>query len=317
MAVVEERSRSATDSRRTEPAIDVVVVSYNSRDELRPAVSDLADAPGIHVVVVDNASQDGSLDTIADLPVERIALHENRGFSVGCNAGWRAGRAPYVLFLNPDARIDETSLRALVDVLEGERRVGLVGPRIVAADGALDASQRRFHRVRTTFASALFLHRILRGAAWVEDIVRDPAAYRSGGACDWVSGACMLVRRDVLEAIGGFDERFFLYCEDEDLCKRIWNEGHEVRFEPLATCVHAGGASAPRPSLFSVSSRSWLLYAQKHSSSTTFALEWAGLLLYGLTHAAFSRDGARSRIGHLKSVMSLLRPAGRGRPSVT
>ena len=313
---MEERSRSATDSRRTEPAIDVVVVSYNSRDELRPAVSELADVSGIHVVVVDNASQDGSLETIADLPVERIALHENRGFSVGCNAGWRAGRAPYVLFLNPDARIDGTSVRALVDVLEGEARVGLVGPRIVGADGALDASQRRFHRVRTTFASALFLHRIFRGA-WVEDLVRDPAAYRFGGACDWVSGACMLVRRDVLEAIGGFDERFFLYCEDEDLCKRIWGEGHGVRFEPLATCVHSGGASAPRPSLFSVSSRSWLLYAQKHSSSTTVALEWAGLILYGLTHAAFSRGGARARLGHVKSVMSLLRPSGRGSPSVT
>lgn len=256
--------------------------------------------------VIDNASTDDSVTAVADLPLELIALSENRGFGAGCNAGWPSGEAPYVLFLNPDARIDAASLRRLVDVLESEPQTGVVGPRILEPDGSLAHSQRRFPRLRSTYARALFLHRILPRAAWTDELVRDPAAYERRGSPEWISGACMLVRRSVLEEIGGFDERFFLYCEDKDLCRRIRAAGFDVRYEPGSVVRHEGGASAPRPSLLPVLAESRVAYAAKHLRGPAVPLERAGVALNALTHALVGRGGRAQRAGHLGALRTVL-----------
>ena len=137
------------------PAIDVVVVSYNSRDTLRACVEPLAALDEVAVIVVDNASADQSLETIADLPVRTVASEHNRGFGAGCNLGLAAGDSPFVLFLNPDAYISEEALRRLADVLVSEPEVAIVGPRTIAADGALVRSMRRYQRVGSVWATAL------------------------------------------------------------------------------------------------------------------------------------------------------------------
>jgi N-acetylglucosaminyl-diphospho-decaprenol L-rhamnosyltransferase len=110
--------------------IDVVVVSYNSRDTLRDCVEPLVGLPGVSVTVVDNASPDRSLEAIADLPVQAIDSGRNGGFAFGCNLGMAAGSAPFVLFLNPDARIDASGLDVLAAALEAEPAVAIVGPRL-------------------------------------------------------------------------------------------------------------------------------------------------------------------------------------------
>jgi N-acetylglucosaminyl-diphospho-decaprenol L-rhamnosyltransferase len=313
MAPAQRGTGSGADRGGADAAVDVVIVSYNSRDHLRSAVMRLLDSETVRIVVVDNASQDGSLRTVTDLAVKRMGLAVNRGFAAGSNAGWRMGRAPYVLFLNPDARIEQHSVRVLVDVLERNERAGLVAPRIVDSSGLLDYSQRRFPRLRSTYSTAFFLHRMMPRASWTDEVVRDPDSYATARTCDWVSGACMLVRRDLLEALGGFDEDFFLYCEDQDLCKRVQDAGYEVRFEPRAVAVHYGGASAPRPSLFSLAARSRLLYARKHSPRGAAVLQWLGLVVGALTHSLVSRGGLRSRIGHLRAFLAIaLRPRAAG-----
>jgi GT2 family glycosyltransferase len=290
--------------------VDAVLVSYNSSDHLRASVEPLTAIEGVRVFVTDNASTDDSVEAVADLPVDVLALGENRGFGAGCNAGWRRGDSPFVLFLNPDATIDEESLRALAAVLEDDR-VGLVGPRILEPDGSLAFSQRRFPRLRSTYARALFLHRIFRRAAWTDELVRDREAYERPASPDWVSGACMLVRRSVLEEVGGFDERFFLYCEDKDLCRRIRATGSDVRFEPGATARHHGGASAPRAGLLPVLARSRVTYARKHSNRVGASLETLGVALNALTHAVVARGGRERRTGHwnaLRAALGLRRP---------
>ena len=289
--------------------VDVVVVSYNSREQLRGCVEPLSRAPEIAVFVADNASPDGGVETIADLDVAVLRLERNGGFSYGCNHGWRAGRAPSVLFLNPDARIEPSSVRRLAAVLDAEPAVGIVAPRILGDDGGLAHSQRRFPRASTSFARALFLHRLLPRAAWAGEVVRDPSAYETAASPDWVSGACMLVRRTALERIGGFDEGFFLYCEDKDLCLRVRRAGLDVRFEPGATAVHEGGASAPRPALAGVLAASRVRYARKHRGRAGAAAERTGLALLALTHLIVSRGGRAARAGHLSS----LRVAAGGR----
>jgi GT2 family glycosyltransferase len=280
--------------------VDVVVVAYNSGAHLRACVEPLTTCDGIEVVVVDNASADVGLAALDDLDVTAIALERNGGFGHGCNVGARVGSAPFVLFLNPDARIDEGSVQHLAAVLEADAGAAAAGPRIVDELGTLERSQRRFPRLRATFAQALFLHRWV--PSW-DDLVWDARAYAGPAQPDWASGACLLVRRSAFEAIGGFDEGFFHYYEDVDLCRRLPGV---VRFEPAAVVVHVGGASAPRASLLPRLAASRIRYLRKHASRTVVALERLGLVLHGLTHALVAR-GHAARAGHLGAVVVALR----------
>ena len=287
--------------------VDVVVVSYNSRDRLRRCIEPLTGIPRINVIVVDNDSPDRSLETIADLPVTALQLNSNGGFAVGCNSGWRAGGAPGVLFLNPDACIYPDSVRALAQVLRTEELVGVVGPRIEHDDGSLAYSQRRFPRLASIYGRALLLHRLLPRASWTSEVVADPALYAHPASPDWVSGACILVRRQLLERLGGLDEGFFLYCEDKDLCRRVRDLGYEVRFDPRAVAVHEGGASAPRPALLPILAESRIRYARKHRGVLAAQLERVGVGLLALTRSVISPGGRRARAGHLAAFKTILR----------
>jgi hypothetical protein len=284
-----------------------VVVSYNSRDRLRACVEPLTAVPWVNVIVADNASPDDSLTSLAGMDgVTALAMPRNGGFAYGCNAGWRAGSAPFVLFLNPDATIGAVDIHRLVDALNADDGAGAVGPLILHLDGSLDHSIRRFPALRSTYAQALFLHRVFPHAPWVDELVCDRRRYDISGPVDWISGACILCRRDVLEEIGGLDEGYFLYCEDIDLCRRIWNAGREVRFEPGAVCRHEGGASHPRASLLPVLAASRLRYAQRHRSRLAAALERGGVALGEATHALVGRGGLDARAGHARAAWAAI-----------
>jgi N-acetylglucosaminyl-diphospho-decaprenol L-rhamnosyltransferase len=288
--------------------IDIVVVAYNSRDRIRSCVRPLLEDDRIHVVVVDNASPDRSYEAVADLPITVLAQNSNRGFAAGCNAGWRASSGPYVLFLNPDAVIQPAAVRRLASILEGDRRVGAVGPKILNGGGRLDFSQRHFTRLSATFAQALFLQRIFTRRQWAESIVRDPAAYTVAGSPDWLSGACMMVRRSALERLGGFDESFFMYCEDMDLCRRLRDAGYDIWYEPEAVARHEGGRSAPRASMQPVLTASRLRYGWKHETRIGAVVNRAGIALGELTHTVVSRGGLAQRAGHARSLRVALKP---------
>jgi N-acetylglucosaminyl-diphospho-decaprenol L-rhamnosyltransferase len=296
---------SQSDSREG-ASVDVVVVSYNSRDRLRGCVEPLLGLPGVHVFVVDNASPDGSLEAVKDLPLTAMQLPTNGGFAHGVNAGWQAGSARYVLLLNPDARIEGSSLDVLVQALDDTPQVGAVAPRIVDEAGALDYSQRRFPRLRSTYARAFFLHRLFPTASWTDELVRDEDVYARRAHPDWVSGACMLLRRDALARLGGLDEGFFMYAEDIDLCHRLRRAGYEILFEPEALVVHEGGASAPRTELLPVLAASRLRYAAKHRGVVGALLERAGIALEALTHVVVSRGGVAARAGHARALRQAL-----------
>jgi GT2 family glycosyltransferase len=289
--------------------IDAVVVAYRSADTLRGCVEPLAALPGVGVTVVDNASPDDSVATIADLDVDVVRAPRNGGFAYGCNLGVARGDAPYVLFLNPDARIDAASLEALAGVLRADEGVGLVGPRILDDDGSLAYSLRRFPRLRSTFAKALFLHRVWPLAAWTDELIRDPAAYDRADTAEWVSGACLLVRRDVYEAIGGFDEGMFLYCEDTDLCLRVWQAGLSVRFDPAALVRHVGGASSGAGETQPIAARSRVYYARKHRGRVAAWLEALGVALDEATHAAAAVRRPANRRGHMAALRAVVTPA--------
>ncbi len=288
-------------------AVDVIIVTYNSAGTIESALEPLAGAPSVRLIVVDNASSDRTVDALRGLPVDTIALEQNGGFAHGCNVGWRAGDAPYVLFLNPDARIAPDAVAALAAELDRDERVGAVAPRIEEPDGSLDYSLRRSPRLRSSFAQALFLHRLFPEATWADEVIRDPAEYEQPHAVDWVSGACFAVRRDVLQELGGLDESFFHYSEDVDICERIRRSGREVRYVPAALAEHEGGASAPRARLLPILAASRIRYSAKHDPAAVVLALRASVALGAATHVVLARSG-EARRGHLGALGVALRP---------
>ena len=295
-------------TRTSAPAatVDVVVVAYNSAGRLRACVEPLAGVPRITVTVVDNASPDDTASAIAGLPVELVEAPRNGGFAYGCNLGMGRGSGELVLLLNPDARLGADDLAVLVDALRARPALGGVGPRLLGDDGELLWSQRRFPRLRSTFASALFLQRLAPHAAWSDETIRDREAYEQPGTPDWLSGACLLLRRNAVEAVGGLDEGFFLYCEETDLFRRLAAEGWQAGYEPAATARHAGGASAPRHTTERISARSRVRYARKHHGPLVALLEAIGVVVGGLAHAAVWPHRPVIARGHLGAARAAL-----------
>jgi GT2 family glycosyltransferase len=285
----------------TPPPVAVVVVSWNSRDDLPDCLASLEKATvALEVVVVDNASTDGSAAVArAACPSARVLEPgHNLGFGAASNLGWRSARAPHVLFLNPDAQLQTGALEALCAVLLARPEVGIVGPATRYADGA---PQLSFGRALTPW-SEWGQRRLVRGLR-----TRDPRVVAEVEAMlarahdpDWVSGSCLLARRTLLEALGGFDEQFFLYEEDVDLCVRARAAGSLVAFTPAARVVHRQGRSMAAASLPSALEydRSHLAYYRKHHGPAgAFGLRsWLTALgLLGLAASAFGRAGAENR----------------------
>ncbi len=227
----------------------VVIVNYNAGDYLRRCLDSVERGAGgaaVEVVVVDNASADGSAGAARGRPgVRLIENPNNRGLSAGWNQGIRATTAPFVLLLNPDAEIAAGDLSRLVKVAEAHPRAGVVGPLVRNPDGTVYESGRRFPSVPLAAAHAFL------GLVWPGNPFS--RAYKLGRwdrsterEVDWVSGACWLLRRAALDQVGLLDEGFFLYGEELDLCTRMRAAGWSVLFTPEVEVVHEGGVSTGR-----------------------------------------------------------------------
>jgi len=286
--------------------VDVVVVSYNSEQTLRSCVRPLANERDLAVVVVDNDSDDSSVESVRDLNVTVVSTGRNAGFAAGSNRGAEEGTAPYLLFLNPDARIDPETIRHLAGRFEEDPAIALVAPRLLDDKGLLEFSLRRFPRLRSTYAQALFVHRLFPRAKWTDECIRDPLAYTHSGDAEWVSGACMLVRRRAFEEIGGWDEDFFLYGEDIDLCHRLHAAGYRIAFDADSQAIHAGGASAPRARMLPVLARGRILFVRKHKPRLIAYLHQFGIALGAGTHALLTTQGREARIGQVHAFRASL-----------
>lgn len=217
------------------------------------------------------------------------------------------------MFLNPDARIESESLHRLVTVLRADPTLGGIGPRTLDDGGQLHRTQRRFPRLRSTYAQALGLHRVAAFSSWAGEVIQDPAAYTQPGSPDWLSGSCVLMRRAALEDVGGMDEGFFLFSEETDLFRRLRGRGWGVRFEPKATAYHQGYGSAPWETVTPILVRSRVRYARKHHGGLVAVLEAIGVTIDSLARAAAWVHRPTRRRGHLaaaRAALSSLRRSG-------
>jgi GT2 family glycosyltransferase len=224
----------------TSSSLDVVIVSYRCRELLRECLASLAEhAPEreMAVAVVDNASGDGTPEMVAsEFPEVRLfASERNLGFSAGNNIGIRAGEGTYVLALNPDSRMTPGALDALADLMDARPDIGICGCELVRDDGTLDhAAKRSFPTVLGALGHFSGLGRRRSSGALAQ--YRAPEV--EGGPVDAVNGAFMFMRRSTLEEIGLFDEGFWMYMEDLDLCYRCREAGRLVWYEPSVSVVH-------------------------------------------------------------------------------
>jgi hypothetical protein len=295
----------------TVPRVSAIVVSYNTRDDLRRCLEALLAQTGVSldVIVVDNASTDGSVDAVrARFPEVRITANTaNLGFSRANNLGLRAARGPYVLVVNSDCEVRPGAVGTLCAILEVRPDVAIVGPRTVGTDGAPQVS---FGPSLTPLAEWR-QSRLVRGvkAGEATALSRASALAQREQEPDWVSASCFLARREALEAVGGFDECFFLYEEDVDLCLRVRRAGWRVVYTPTAEVVHHLGRSMDRaPALARLEyHRSHLRFYAKHNSAADrIALRaWmAGRAAWGWLRAGPGTAGQARRAEEL-AILSL------------
>ncbi len=220
-------------------------MTFRREDLVRRCLASLrAESEGgraLRIFVVDNASGDGTPQMVAsEFPSVELTMNtSNRGFAAATNQAVRQGSAPFVLLLNPDASIGQQTLDPLLSVLAGSDDVAAVGPSLRRGDGRPDhAAKRSFPTIRGALAYFSGLERMM------PSLRQYTAPGVSEGDVDAINGAFMLVRRDALEAVGLFDEGYWMYMEDLDLCRRFWQAGWKVVFEPSAVAWHDKGGSA-------------------------------------------------------------------------
>jgi N-acetylglucosaminyl-diphospho-decaprenol L-rhamnosyltransferase len=226
----------------------VVVVNFNAGDYLLRCVGSILASAGeldLNVVVVDNASGDGSAARAARAhPAVRLIENAgNLGFAAAANQGIAATDAPFVLLLNPDAEIRGGTLASLVKVARERPRAGAVGCLVRNPDGTLQPSARRVPGPFEALMHA-FLGPFVPNNPWTRSYTMADWDRASEREVEWISGSAMLLRREALDQVGGLDEGYFMYVEDVDLCTRLRESGWSVLFSPEVEVVHEIGVSA-------------------------------------------------------------------------
>lgn len=262
---------------------DIIIVNHNSTDYLLRCLNCLYESSGEfsgNIFIEDNASVD-RVDRLTDrYPAVHVTRNPyNKGFSRAVNDALQRGHAPYVVILNPDTFVTG-DYNIVIDFMAAHPEVGVVGPKIVNANGKVQGSARLFPSPMTAFfgrssiLSKLFpKNRMTR---------RNILTHSSNGSepvdVDWVSGACMFIRRQALSEVGLFDERFFMYWEDADLCQRMRQSGWRVVYFPKLSAIHLVGGSSSKKiirSIYEFHKSSYNLYVKHHAPPVWF--RWLAL----------------------------------------
>jgi N-acetylglucosaminyl-diphospho-decaprenol L-rhamnosyltransferase len=281
--------------------LTVIIVSWNVRELLRRCLESLALPHGtLEVIVVDNASSDGSPEMVrTDFPHVRLVRNdENHGFPAANNQGLGLSKGRTLLLLNPDTEVVGDGLATMVGYMDAHPEVGALGPQLCYADGSLQSSRRRFPSLSTALVESTVMQEWWKDNAILRRYYMSDTPDDAIQPVDWVVGACLLVRRKAYEQAGALDEGFFMYSEEMDWCRRIKDAGWEIVYLPTATVIHHEGKSseqvvAERHIRFQSSK---VRYFRKHHGPVQGeVVRWFLLLTYGYQ---WVREGAKWLVGH-------------------
>jgi hypothetical protein len=288
--------------------VSVVIVSWNTRELLRDCLASLFRHAGdlaFEAIVVDNASGDGSAEMVErEFPAVRLLRSPvNLGFAAANNRGLALARGRYVLLLNSDTRVLEGALPRCVRFADAHPEAGVVGCRLLNADGSLQPSCFEYPSLGNLLLVLSHLPRLFPRSRWLAKERMGAWPHDSEREVEAVVGAFMLVRREAIAAVGPLDEAFYMYGEEADWCRRMTRAGWRVRFTPEAEIVHLGGASAARAEglMFRQLQGSTLLFVRKHHARPYYWLACAVTWLFlasralGWLAAGALRAGGRPR----------------------
>jgi GT2 family glycosyltransferase len=273
--------------------VSAIVVTYNAAPWIERPLESLR-GTGAEVIVVDNGSTDGTLELIREqFPEARIVEQENRGFGAGNNTGMRAASGRYFLLLNPDAWLTEGALEDLVAFIDKHPEAAVVGPRLLNPDGSLQRSVRGYPTPWRLATEYFFLRKLAPHTQALNALFGAGFDHNSVREADYLFGACLLVRREAVDSIGGFDEDFFLMSEEVDWLYRFRQAGWKVLFYPGAEAYHVVGASL-NPARFKHVVRGHLQFLRKHRGIRV-AEQARRVMLWGLRVRGLVFRGERGR----------------------
>ncbi|MBQ7525466.1 MAG: glycosyltransferase family 2 protein [Abditibacteriota bacterium] len=270
--------------------VTVSIVNFNTKDELRKCLDSLLNQQGVkyEIAVVDNCSDDGSLEMLNDEYSHMVGIlpsDANLGFAAAQNLVVKQADGRYFFILNPDTVVtSDYMFKHMVDYMDEHPNVGILAPKVLNPDGTVQKSVRRF----PSFFAAMF--RQTKLGEWfpntklVKDYLMEDFDHNEIADVDWASGCAMMVRKSAMDNMGGFDDRFFMYCEDMDLCRRMDEESWVIRYYPREEVIHRIGASSDKVPLEMIGEhhKSMFRYFVKHNALTpkVFLIPFAALGLW-------------------------------------
>jgi len=292
--------------------VSIIIPTWNTRELLAACLESLEGSTSglcVETIVVDNGSTDGTAHLLrSHFPSVRVASNtENLGFGRAANQGAALSTGSYLLFLNTDAELMPDAVYTLVRFVEAQPRAGIVGTQLRNADGTFQGSYAPFPTLSREFLILSGLGRLLWGAQYPS---RGPEDEQGPQEVDWVGGACLLARKIAFDAVGGFDDSFFMYGEEVDLCYRMRRAGWQVWYQPAARVIHFGGSSsAGQPTEREAQLyRGRVQFFRRHHGPASAALLASMIIactaIKQLVHGVL-RAGSRGRYG--RSVVSVTR----------
>jgi GT2 family glycosyltransferase len=273
--------------------VSAIVVTHNAAEWIERPLGSLAGS-GAEAIVVDNASTDGTAKLVREkFPDARVIEQDNKGFGAGNNAGMRAASGRYFLLLNPDAWLTDGALEKLVAFADEHPEAAVVGPRLLNPDGSLQRSVRGYPSPWRIATEYFFLRKLGPRTHALNAFFGEQFDHESVREAEYLFGACMLVRREAVDAVGGFDEDFFLMSEEVDWCYRFREAGWKVLFYPGAEVFHVVGASL-NPRQFHAIVRGHLQFLRKHRGERE-AERARRVMLWGLRMRGLVFRGERGR----------------------
>lgn len=236
--------------RTIQPTLDIIIVNYNSTGYLLQCLGSIRSALNgctANIFVCDNGSTDHVDRITAESPQVRLVKNgANMGFAKAANRALEQITSPYVMLLNPDTYVMDDFFQTVLDYMVGNPKIGVLGPRILNYDGTVQGSARSFPTPLTSLfgRNSLMTRLFPNNSISRKNIVTDRAGDYEPITPDWISGACMVIRREAIEDVGLLDENFFMYWEDADWCRRMRMNGWKVVYLPKATVFHYVGASS-------------------------------------------------------------------------
>ena len=299
--------------------LSIIILCWNDREVIAECLRSIlanTHSTDFEVIVSDNGSTDGSVEFIrSSYPtVHLIENGRNLRFAKANNVGIRASRGEYVLILNPDTIVHEGSLDKMISFADQHPEAGAFGCRVLNSDGSYQVSARPFASLRAELIAALYLRGLGRLHKWLTSDSYPGWNGTTERQVDWVSGCFILVRAGLLKAIGGFDEQFFYYYEDMDLCRRTWQAGSKILYAPSPTITHLGGQStkARFPALPFILDGQITRYLYYYKYSGKRGVRWARIIAlvsvslrrigYGIQQLAHPTAPGRERLEVLRGL---------------